>query len=167
MIKTLRTLTVISACALLGACGFHLRGQSTLPYETMYISAGPSSVTAALLKRTIEAQSEARVTDKADEAQVVLHVLIDSQTKEILSLNSAGRVREFQLLHRFGFRISGAKGEQIAPPQQVLVKRDVTFSDDRLLAKEQEQEIIYREMREDVVQQVMRRLQAISRAKNS
>jgi LPS-assembly lipoprotein len=38
--------------------------------------------------------------------------------------------------------------------------RDISFSDERVLAKEQEEALLYRDMQNDMVQQIMRRMAA-------
>lgn len=38
--------------------------------------------------------------------------------------------------------------------------REISFSDDRVLAKEQEEVLLYRDMQNDMVQQVLRRMAA-------
>jgi len=58
--------------ALLSACGFHLRGQADLPFQTLYIpGAGPLAVE---LKRNVAAASKARLVDSPGEAQAVLRL---------------------------------------------------------------------------------------------
>ena len=41
--------------------------------------------------------------------------------------------------------------------------RDVTFNDTEILAKEQEEQLLFRDMQTDMVQQIMRRLAAAKR----
>ena len=49
------------------------------------------------------------------------------------------------------------KGLDYVPPTAVLLTRDITFND-QVLAKETEEAQLYRDMRSDMVQQIMRRL---------
>jgi LPS-assembly lipoprotein len=43
--------------------------------------------------------------------------------------------------------------------------RDVTYNDADILAKESEEELLFRDMQSDMVQQLMRRLAAVERIK--
>jgi LPS-assembly lipoprotein len=69
-------------------------------------------------------------------------------------------VREFRLIYRVGFRVADGKGGNYVPPSTVELTRDVTYDDAVALAKETEEQQLYRDMQVDMVQQIMRRLAA-------
>ena len=145
--------------ALLSACGFHLRGQAELPFETLYIPG--ASPLAVELKRNVAAASKARLVDSPGDAQAVLGFTQELREKIILSFSAAGRVSEYQLRYRVGFRVTDAKGAQVyLPTSEILLTRDMAYSDAQVLAKETEEALLYRDMQSDMVQQIMRRLVA-------
>ena len=145
--------------ALLSACGFHLRGQAELPFETLYIPG--ASPLAVELKRNVAAASKARLVDSPGDAQAVLGFTEEVREKIILSFSAAGRVSEYQLRYRVGFRVTDPKGVQVyLPTIEILLTRDVSYSDAQVLAKETEEALLYRDMQRDMVQQIMRRLVA-------
>jgi LPS-assembly lipoprotein len=145
--------------ALLSACGFHLRGQAELPFETLYIPG--ASPLAVELKRNVAAASKARLVDSPGEAQAVLGFTEEVREKIILSFSAAGRVSEYQLRYRVGFRVTDAKGAQVyLPTSEIQLMRDMAYSDAQVLAKEAEEALLYRDMQRDMVQQIMRRLVA-------
>ena len=78
----------------------------------------------------------------------------------MLSLTGTGKVREFQLRYRVGFRVHDGKGGEFVPQSTIQLTRDVTFNDTEILAKEQEEQILFRDMQTDMVQQILRRLAA-------
>jgi len=151
-------LLVVALCAALAACGFKLRGQQTFPFETINVpSQTPLGVA---LQRNIAAASErTKLVPSATDADAVLSVLTEQQEKVILSLNSQGQVREYQLRYRVVFRVSNPKGGDFIAPTAMLLTRDITFNN-AVLAKETEEAQLYQEMRSDMVQQIMRRLAA-------
>jgi LPS-assembly lipoprotein len=153
-----RTLAALLACATLAAagCGFQLRGQQEFPFETINV---PNNTPLGIqLQRNIASASErTRLVASATEAEAVLSVLTEQQEKVILSLNTQGRVTEFQLRYRVVFRVASPKGADYIPPTPIVLTRDITFND-QVLAKETEEAQLYREMRSDMVQQIMRRL---------
>ncbi|MGB7991762.1 MAG: LPS assembly lipoprotein LptE [Candidatus Methylophosphatis roskildensis] len=158
-----RRAAVLALVAALGlsACGFQLRGPRPMPFDSLYVAMPESSELGAALKRNIRAASPGtRVTDTAQEAQAVLAPLAETREKIILSLNAAGRVREYQLKQRFGFHVHDGKGADIVAPAEIVITRDITFNDADILAKEAEETLIYRDMQNDLVQQILRRLQA-------
>jgi LPS-assembly lipoprotein len=92
---------------------------------------------------------------------VRLEVLADRKEKVILALNTQGKVREYQLRHRFIFRLVDVKsGQEALPNSEIFLYRDLAFDDTQLLAKEQEEILLYRDMQNDLVQQLLRRLAA-------
>ena len=106
----------------LAACGFQLRGAYPLPFETLYIGLPEAAELRALLKRSITAGSSARVVDTQQEAQVTLLVLSDTPVKTIVSLNAAGRAREFQLTRTFSFRVADKNGRDWMPQSQIIIR---------------------------------------------
>ena len=146
-------------CVLLAACGFQLRGTADVPFQTIYVPAVAGGI-GLELKRNIQAGTRAKVVDEAKQAEAVLEVLEETREKEILSLTGTGRVREFQLRYRVGFRVHNGKGLDFVPANTVVLVRDITFNDSDVLAKETEEQLLYRDMQSDMVQQILRRLAA-------
>lgn len=144
----------------LSACGFQLRGVYSLPFNTLYIALPESNELRAIIKRNIEASTQSRVVAEAKEAQATLSILSDLPTKNILSLNSAGKVREFQLVRTFTFRVSDATGHEFVPPSIIRITRDITFNDTAVLSKDTEEALLWRDIQNDLVQQLLRRLAA-------
>ena len=150
---------VLALALVLAGCGFRLRGTAEVPFQTLYVPNATSGI-ALDLKRNIQAGTHARVVDDAKGADAVLQFLEETRAKEILSLTAQGRVREFQLRYRVGFRVHDGKGQEFLPASTIQLTRDVTFNDTEILAKEQEELLLFRDMQTDMVQLIMRRLAA-------
>jgi LPS-assembly lipoprotein len=148
----------------LAACGFQLRGSAAVPFQTLYIPNAKSGI-ALELKRNIEAGTNAKVIDDPRAADAILELSGEQREKIILSLNSAGRVREFRLRYRVSYRVHDGKGGEYVPPSVVQLARDVTYNDAEILAKEAEEQLLFRDMQSDMVQQVLRRLASAERPK--
>jgi LPS-assembly lipoprotein len=123
----------------------------------MYIIGSPSF--ANQLARAVRAGSKTRITTNPKEADVTLQILSELRDRSILSLSSAGRVQELQIRYRVSFRVYDQKGREYVAPNEILLKRDLLYSDADVLGKEQEEALLYRDMQNDAVQQAMRRLQ--------
>ena len=149
---------------LLAGCGFTLRGTAEVPFQTIYIP-GSSGGIALDLKRNVQAGTDARTVDDPKQADAILEFTEEAREKEILSLTGTGRVREFQLRYRVGFRVHDGRGQQYVPQSTIVLTRDVTFNDAEVLAKEAEEQLLFRDMQGDMVQQIMRRLAAAERLK--
>ncbi|MDH4093186.1 MAG: LPS assembly lipoprotein LptE [Betaproteobacteria bacterium] len=151
------------ALLVLAACGFQLRGTAKLPFETLYVPNATSGI-ALEVKRHVQSGSDTRVVDEAKGAQAQLQFLEESRSKEILSLNSAGRVREYRLLYRVSFRVADGRGGDYVPRSTVTLTRDITYDDTVALAKETEEQLLFREMQSDMVRQILRRIAALETA---
>ncbi|MGK5027392.1 LPS assembly lipoprotein LptE [Janthinobacterium sp. RB2R34] len=164
-----RVRVLFAACLVLAlsACGFHLRGSNgsfMLPFATMNIALPDSSPLAIDLKRYIRAIGSTQIVDTREAADATLEVLVDpekTRTKTILSLNSNGRVREYQLGYSIQFRVVDKAGNVLLGLTTIALNRPITFNESQVLAKETEEAQLYRDMRNDLVQQIMRRLAAI------
>ena len=151
---------ILCLVGLLTACGFQLRGNYALPFQSISIALAPSSELYAQLKRSIEASSPTRVVDDPKDAEANLLVLVDRNEKVILTLNAAGRAREYELMRTFSFKVSGPNNTDYIPPSQIVLRRDMTFNDDLVLSKESEEALLWRDMQNDLIQQLLRRLAA-------
>lgn len=151
------SLILLAMALLLASCGFHLRGQAKLPFDSIYISG--SQVFANQMARALRSGSQTRVTDNPKDAQVTLQVLGENRERVILSLSGSGRVREITLRYRVSYRLTDAKGLEYITASEIALRRDVTYSDTDVLGKEQEEALLYRDMLSDAVQQMVRRLE--------
>jgi LPS-assembly lipoprotein len=149
---------------LLAGCGFHLRGSATVPFQTLYIPGAKSGI-ALELKRNIEAGTNAKVVYDPKGADAILELSGENREKIILSLTGTGRVREFRLRYRINYRVHDGKGYDYVPTSTVELSREVTYNDAEILAKEAEEQLLFRDMESDMVQQVLRRLASAERPK--
>lgn len=144
--------------ATLAGCGFQLRGTATLPFDTISV---PGETPLLIdLQRNIASGTNTKVIPQSDNPQAILTLQGEGRERFILSLNAQGQVTEYELRYRVAFRVSSPKGTDFIPPSQIVLRRPITFND-QVLAKEQEAELIYREMQQDMVQLIMRRLAAV------
>lgn len=150
---------------MLSACGFHLRGASdmALPFKTIYLGFADSSTLGNTLKRNIRGAGNTAILPDPKEADAILDVLSETREKSVLSLNSQGRVREYTLIYTFKFRVRDGKSNELLAPTEIRLARDINYDDSQTLAKESEEAMLYRDMQNDLVSQILRRLSAIQR----
>lgn len=155
-------LAATPAALLLGACGFELRRAPALNFRTIQLRGfAERSPLAEELRMNINASQTTIVVDSAAQAQVVLEMVTDAREKSVVASTAAGQVREVQLRARFNFRLRRASGAELIAPREILLSRDMSYSETIALAKEQEEAALYRAMQSDIVAQVMRRLAAV------
>ena len=143
-------------CAVISGCGFQLRGQASLPFDTLYMPGASPLVVE--LKRNVVAGTRSKLVDSEKDAKAILGFTHEVREKVILSFNTSGLVREYQLRYRVGFRLYDAKGRYYIQPNEFQLSRDVTFNETQVLAKESEDALLYRDMQSDMVQQIIRRI---------
>ena len=148
------------AFSMLIACGFHLRGEAHYAFATLFLNSPPALPLTTELKRSLEGIGSARLVAAAAGAEAVLEVNSVEDTKQILSLSGGGKVAEYLLTKRVMIRVHDNDGQDWLPTAEVLVRRSYTYSDTEALAKEAQEQRLWREMQTDSVQQIVRRLQA-------
>lgn len=154
-------LVATSVSLLLAGCGFQLRGQADLPFERIYVETQGFSLFAAELMRVIQSGDAVEVMDSPEEAQVVLKVLNEVRERRILSLQSSGSVSEFLLLYRVSYRVTDNQSKDLVAPNEISLQRAMTYDDTVILAKESEEEFLFRDMQADAVQQMLQRLSVV------
>lgn len=164
-----RTFMFLTAGTLasLGGCGFALRKAPDFAFSTLFSSLPESSPLGVQLRRTLQATGKVRVITDAlqiNQAQVILDVLTDQRERVVISLNSNGQVRELQLRLRFRFRLRTLAGRELIPDTELLLQRDLNYNETQVLGKEAEEALLYRDMQNDLVQQLMRRLAAVEKS---
>lgn len=163
MRSPLRLLLALIIAAALTGCGFHLRGvgSGNLPYKAMYIALPDTADVNIWLQRYIKASGSTEIVEDAKMADAIFQQLGDSRQKTILSVNAQGRVREYRLQLTYTFRIVNQKGQVLVPSNEVALTRDISFDDSNILAKDLEEGLLWRDMTNDLVNQIMRRLSII------
>ncbi len=164
MTNATRALLLLTMLAL-AACGFHLRGSDlkgvAFTFKSLYLKAPGESPFVADLRRALTA-NKVTLTTTSESAELVLDVVSEQATKQILSLSGAGRVQEYQLSYRVSLRAYDSKQNDWLPAEEISMSRILPYDDAQVLAKEQEEALLYKDMRSDAVAQAIRRL---SRAK--
>jgi LPS-assembly lipoprotein len=155
-----RRALLVAAAALAAGCGFELRRTPTLPFRRIaLVGFKPRSPLGEDLRRALG--DGVQMVEQPARAEVVLEALEDERQRVVVSSTAGGQVRELQLRARLVFRLSTPKGRSLIPPTELLLSRDMSYSETAALAKEQEEAELFRAMHGDIVAQVMRRLAAV------
>jgi len=158
-----------AALALLGApvlaaglagCGFELRKAPVFAFKTLSVAGNSAFIN--YLRRLIVAAGTVTLLppERANEADAVLAILSEGRERVVLSTNAAGEVRELQLRLRVRFRLATPAGKELQLAE-IVQQRDLTYNETNALAKEGEAELLFRDMQNDIAQQLLRRLAAV------
>ena len=138
-----RIILALLLAAIVAGCGFQLRGtlSGSLPYKTLYIALPETADVRIWMQRYINASGQTRIVDNAKDAEAVFQQLQDSRIKTILSVNAQGR--------------------ELVGSNEINLSRDITYDDSTVLAKDLEEGLLWRDMNNDLVNQIIRRLSII------
>lgn len=154
-----RRLVALLAAAALAGCGFTPRRAPELPFRTVNLTGFKvTSPMGDALRRAIAGAHNTRLVEPASAAEVVFDVMLDAREKSVMAYTSAGQVREMQLRQRLRFRLLAQGGREVIGPTEIVQIRDMSYNERDALAKEQEEQLLYRAMQDDIALQVLRRL---------
>ena len=156
------SLLVFAPLFLLAGCGFQLRGDVVIPFKDIFVTAPAGSPIAGELGRKL-IQASIKIAPAVAKADGQFTIVEENREKIILSLSGAGRVREFQLKLRVIYQLTDISGAVLIPRTEVNLARTMSYDDAFVLAKQQEEALLYKDMENDVVQQILRRLSNVKR----
>ncbi len=154
---------IVGGLALLAAsgCGFQLRGSNAIPYRSIHVDAPRDSGAARQLASALRSRGIV-LPENARDADAVLKLSEEKKTRTILSLSGGGRVREYRLNYSLSYRLTDKDGNEVHPASVIQSSRDFTYDDNQYLAKTAEESFLYRDLQDDAVQQIIRRLASAS-----
>ncbi len=166
------TLYLVSCISwlLLSGCGFQLRGAGTykLPDSLATLRVvveGSQSANDPLrlaMEDALRVQAGATIVSAGDAPTLTLSR--ESTENQVLTVDASGKVSGYLLRYEIGFSLADVNGP-LSPPQTLRLQRDYRFNPLNVLAKEQEEENLKRELRRDAFSQIIRRLALFARPK--
>ena len=161
---TLRRFLLIALVAVVAGCGFQLRQTPNYAFTTLFVNLPENDAMGASLRRNIAASGQVTVITNVrdvEKAQVIYEPTLNVREKVILGRTSTGAIREYQLRLRYRFRLRTQGGKELIPDAEIFLTRDINFNETGALSKESEEDLLYRDMENDLIQQILRRLAAV------
>ncbi len=161
VVKLIRQLTLFWFCATLTGCGFHLRGQVTVPaiMRSTYIDT-QSPYTEMSRAISVELLSSGvKLAPQRASASAVLKLLGHRSTRRILSVGSSGKATEYELFEEVTFALESPAGDVLLAPQTLRMTRDFVFDESQLLGKVEEAQGIRNQMQHALARQILTRIQ--------
>ncbi len=170
------TLSLGLAGLALSGCGFRMRGQYGMAFQTIQLTGfAPTSQLATELARALE-NTGVRVVGSSLEAtrlasstsvptsHLVFEALSDTRDMVVSSTTRYGQVRGMTARIKLRFQVRRGDGTVLVPPSDISMSNDLTYNEKDALAKQDESAALQRAMQTDIVNQVLRRLSAITPA---
>jgi len=160
--RHLRILSLLVMTCAIAACGFHLRGSYNMPEHLSPLFLDKESMSLLLYKelRSTLRASGAELTDDAATAASVVEISQEQRTRDVISVDTLGRAREYRLIYRLAFTLQ-ASGEAVIENSNIHLTRNLLFNPEAVLGVAEEMENIYRDMVRDSAGQIVQRLQAL------
>lgn len=156
----------LAICLLLtlAACGFTLRGSADLPpqLQTLLLESnnGNSDIIREM-RRALGASGVSVLDTPPDEGVYRLGLGQEQVQERVLSVNSNARAGEYELSMSVAFQLRN-NSEFIIPQETLVIDRVYLADPENAVAKSEEAELIRTEMRRELVNQVLRRLQTVN-----
>ena len=161
----LRALGLPWASLGLASCGFALRSSQKFPFKSMYT--GPIAASPLLIELSrqvagtggVEVIIDQRQVERAD---VIFELLQEQREKVVAGRTSSGSVREYLLRTNLRFRLRTREGKELIPETLLVATTDISYNETLALSKDQEEQMLYRNMGSDLVGQIVRRMAALT-----
>jgi len=150
MTHKIRFISLIFLSFIIAACGFQLRGSIDADFSSIYVYGGSDGLNKHLIKRF----KQAGIKIEINNPEKKLEVLSDRLDKRILSLNSSGSVKEFELIYQVSYRYKSFNNAWSDEIKKELV-RDYTYDDNDRVAKELEEKNLVQGMRDEIVRSIV------------
>lgn len=130
--------------------------------RTLYVSSVGASGVATDIRRTL-ASGPTRVVTNLKEAEAQLRVLAEVRDKQIYTITGTGSVYEFELrlTVQYEMTVPGREVPVIAPTQSSS-RRIITYSQAAPIAKEAEEQLLFKDMQLELATRILRQV-AIAR----
>jgi LPS-assembly lipoprotein len=134
----------------IASCGYQLRGSQEINFKSITIVGGSSSFT-KVLRKTFK---QSGVKSQEKNAEKIVEIINDTFSKKILSLSSAGKVREYQINYKILFRFKSKDG-QWSNSSNIETSRDYTYDDKNIIAKTKEETRLIKGMQEQLIRTIV------------
>ncbi len=152
----------ILAIGALTACGWRLRGKVDLPYKNILISGNLTPELRDDLDMMFRI-NDIKIVKVVKEAELVLEIISEQNARQVLSYNGAGQITAYRIISRIVFRAFDPNGIELIPESDIYLTRDIDFNQSNIQAFDQQVADYVKNMRIDIVAQLMRRLASIKK----
>jgi LPS-assembly lipoprotein len=159
-----RAVLALVAIALLGACGYHLRGAGEKASSDIAVTvrAARSVELSDALLRALRV-SGVRVVDAPTESSLLIDLLDQQQNTRTLSYTERATTAESQLELAVRFQIVGPDRKMLIDDHWARAMRTYLVDTNNLVGSSQQADVMRQELIGDVAQQIVRSLNAATR----
>ncbi|WP_133130526.1 LPS assembly lipoprotein LptE [Legionella yabuuchiae] len=167
--KVITSLLVIFYTCVFAGCGFHLRGVANLPKwldKVAIITPEYEHYLTPIIKNQLEANF-IRVCPDPATARFWLMITSEAFQENIVSVSSTTTPRQYQIIYRLRFKVQEANGKERIPETLVVVNRQITINNDRILGSNYEETLTKNEMMQEASALILNRISNYTTKSNS
>ncbi len=153
---------VLASALLLSGCGWHLRGVQSIPLASVYLKFGENSALGATFRRNLLARTDLNIVPTPEEAEAIFELPVMSRSQTVLAYNSEGQARIYDLKLTAAYRLTLQNGAEIIPLTTVSATRELNWDERDWNGKAQQEQLLYREMENSLIQQIVSSLAHIT-----
>ncbi|HJW05300.1 MAG TPA: LPS assembly lipoprotein LptE [Rhodanobacter sp.] len=159
--RLFQVLPLLATTLVLGACGFHLRENATLPpaMQRVHLAVNGGGEFERHLARALQT-SGVTVEDDSGAGIAELRVPVAAFSTETLSAGGYVRVTEYAVHYQVQFDVLGSDGQVLVPQQRIDMSRNYSYDAGNTVGNASQVEEIQRSLNDDMVQAILFRLQA-------
>lgn len=114
-----------------------------------------NSFVGSQIKRRIQSELHAKIVDIPESADIIISILDSNRSKDDLTYNDYGKLRDQELNLSFKIRIESADGNELLNDTWFHTRDTYPYSRTRFLSREHEDKIMFRSMENEIVNQIM------------
>jgi len=158
-----RAMLVFLAAAVLGACGFQLRGEARLPgfMDRTYLAVSNDGTTFVRELELLLEANDVKIAEAPGSDAATLRIDSQNMWRQPLSVTGQARVREFLIVFEVDWRLEDDQGEIALERSTIRLTRDYSFDESEILAAQREEEFLRADLGRAMAQQLIRRLEGI------
>lgn len=161
----MRPAALLFVVLLVAGCGFHLRTWDLgTNIESFYVQAPSSNLLASPLRRALR-QAGVTEADNPSSAEVVVGLLNAHRERRSVSVTGQARAAEYEMNLGVQYRVLDGAANELIAPRWARSVRVYRVDRDNIVGNSEEQALLEQEMQNDLIQQIVRAVNAVSAPK--
>ena len=162
--RLLASAALIAVMLAAQSCGFHLRTWDlSTSLESFYVDSPGDNVFASPLRRALRQAGVVEASSSGD-AQIVVGLLNAQRGRRTVSVTGRARVAEYEMNLGVQYRVLDSAGTELVASRWARSSRVYRVDRDNIVGNSEEQALLESEMQNDLIQQIVRTLNAVSGA---
>jgi LPS-assembly lipoprotein len=156
----MRRIVLLCILGFITGCGFKLRGLIEMPTWLNHVAVIVRSAhydLSPMFKDSLQTYG-IHVTDSPNQASYLLILERDAVQQQITSVSASTNPRQYLLIYTAQYSLLKVGGEKVITSRTVTSSRQLTVNNNRILGSDSEEAMLYHEMRQDAVRQIVNQL---------